>query len=61
VYVCRALGYAHRQKLFTGGGNVKPINVMLTAMEIVTVVDFGLARLGDSQDSNWHCDWDSGL
>jgi serine/threonine protein kinase len=48
VYVCRALDYAHRQNPPVIHRDVKPGNVMVAPDGSVFVVDFGIARLGDS-------------
>src|ERR1700733_5152796 len=48
VYVCRALGYAHRQNPPVIHRDVKPGNVVVAPDGSVFVVDFGIARLGDS-------------
>jgi serine/threonine protein kinase len=48
VYVCRALDYAHRQNPPVIHRDVKPGNVMVAPDGGVFVVDFGIARLGDS-------------
>ncbi len=48
VYVCRALDYAHRQSPPVIHRDVKPGNVMVAPDGSVFVVDFGIARLGDS-------------
>jgi serine/threonine protein kinase len=48
VYVCRALDYAHRQNPPVIHRDVKPGNVMVSPDGCVFVVDFGIARLGDS-------------
>jgi serine/threonine protein kinase len=48
VHVCRALDYAHRQNPPVIHRDVKPGNVMVAPDGSVFVVDFGIARLGDS-------------
>jgi serine/threonine protein kinase len=48
VYVCRALEYAHRQNPPVIHRDVKPGNVMVCPDGAVLVVDFGIARLGES-------------
>jgi serine/threonine protein kinase len=48
VYVCRALEYAHRQTPPVIHRDVKPGNVMVAPDGTVMVVDFGIARLGES-------------
>src|SRR5215813_7958012 len=48
VYVCRALEYAHKQTPPVIHRDVKPGNVMVCPDGAVVVVDFGIARLGES-------------
>jgi serine/threonine protein kinase len=48
VHVCRALEYAHRQNPPVIHRDVKPGNVMVAPDGTVVVVDFGIARLGES-------------
>jgi serine/threonine protein kinase len=48
VYVCRALEYAHKQTPPVIHRDVKPGNVMVAPDGTVVVVDFGIARLGES-------------
>jgi serine/threonine protein kinase len=48
VYVCRALEHAHKQSPPVIHRDVKPANVMIAPDGAVVVVDFGIARLGES-------------
>jgi serine/threonine protein kinase len=48
VYVCRALEYAHTQTPPVIHRDIKPGNVMIAPDGSVVVVDFGIARLGES-------------
>jgi serine/threonine protein kinase len=48
VYVCRALEYAHKQTPPVIHRDIKPGNVMVAPDGSVVVVDFGIARLGES-------------
>lgn len=48
VYVCRALDYAHKQDPPVIHRDIKPGNVMVAPDGSVVVVDFGIARLGES-------------
>jgi eukaryotic-like serine/threonine-protein kinase len=48
VHVCRALDYAHKQTPPVIHRDVKPGNVMVAPDGSVVVVDFGIARLGES-------------
>ena len=48
VYVCRALDYAHKQTPPVIHRDIKPGNVMVAPDGSVVVVDFGIARLGES-------------
>jgi serine/threonine protein kinase len=48
VYVCRALEHAHKQSPPVIHRDVKPANVMVAPDGAVVVVDFGIARLGES-------------
>ena len=48
VYVCRALDYAHKQAPPVIHRDIKPGNVMVAPDGSVVVVDFGIARLGES-------------
>jgi len=52
IPVCNALDYAHKRRLFHR--DIKPANIMLHidgSEEIVKVVDFGIARLVDSSQT----------
>jgi serine/threonine-protein kinase len=49
VQTCRALDYAHRHGVIHR--DVKPANIVVTRDEIVKVVDFGIARLGHSSNT----------
>ena len=48
VQICRALEHAHRQVPPVIHRDIKPGNVMVTPEGCLVVVDFGIARLGDS-------------
>lgn len=48
VSVCRALDYAHKQTPPVIHRDIKPGNVMVAPDGTVVVVDFGIARLGES-------------
>lgn len=49
VQTCRALDYAHRHGVIHR--DVKPANIVVTRDGIVKVVDFGIARLGHSSNT----------
>ncbi len=49
VQTCRALDYAHRHGVIHR--DVKPANIVVTRDEIVKVVDFGIARLGNASQT----------
>ena len=49
VQTCRALDYAHRHGVIHR--DVKPANIVVTRDDIVKVVDFGIARLGNASQT----------
>jgi eukaryotic-like serine/threonine-protein kinase len=51
VYVCRALDYAHKQNPPVVHRDIKPGNVVVGPDGSVVVVDFGIARLGETSVS----------
>jgi len=51
VYTCRALDYAHKQNPPVIHRDIKPGNVMVGPDGSVMVVDFGIARLGETSIS----------
>jgi serine/threonine-protein kinase len=46
VQTCRALSYAHQNRVIHR--DIKPANIVVTAHGVVKVVDFGIARLSDT-------------
>ena len=48
VHICRALDHAHKQGPPVIHRDIKPGNIMVTPEGCIVVVDFGIARLGDS-------------
>lgn len=46
VQTCRALSYAHQNRVIHR--DIKPANIVVTANGVVKVVDFGIARLSDT-------------
>jgi eukaryotic-like serine/threonine-protein kinase len=51
VYICRALDYAHKQNPPVIHRDIKPGNVVVGPDGSVVVVDFGIARLGETSVS----------
>ena len=48
VYICRALDYAHKQNPSVVHRDIKPANVVVGPDNSVVVVDFGIARFGET-------------
>jgi serine/threonine protein kinase len=53
--VCDALGYAHGKGIVHG--DIKPSNVVVDSDGVVKLLDFGLARLMEHEQSNADVDW----
>ena len=51
VHTCRALNYAHQQNPPVIHRDIKPANIVVGADGSVVVVDFGIARLGETSVS----------
>jgi len=52
VYVCRALDYAHRHDPAVIHRDIKPGNVMVTKEGVIKVVDFGIARVANTDKTH---------